>query len=331
MIERLPLPPNLGSLHGLLDGEGYLVMLPTRYARWVRALEPEEMPGATAETVAAFPLHQLAALRSPLLTGSSVRHLLSRVDVVAELTAQGGDAAGWRERLPAHGELRIFENDRAALLAFVVAEARFLPEAPHDDAIGTAAEGFAGPITADATARAAWHAAVLADLATEGDGVALSRHAWFEAAPSPRPDPSIPPTTTSLRLADGTTLTLPMRRIDGPPCAVAAIERTATRWRITLAPGDGGFLVVNDGYEPGWRATVDGVATPVVPCNVAWRGVVLRKDAREVVLEHAPAEVSRGLALAGGAVLVLVLLSAAGLVSAARGRRPTRAARPPAP
>ncbi|MBM4015570.1 MAG: hypothetical protein FJ293_11490, partial [Planctomycetes bacterium] len=161
MIERLPLPPNLGSLFGLLDGEGYLVMLPTRYARWLRALEPEAAPGDTAVTVAAYPLHQRAALRSPLLTGSSVRHLLSRHDVVAELVADDAtgtrDSGGWRERLPAHGEWRIFENDRAAPLAFVVAEARFLPPPPADDAIGTAAEGFAPPIAADSAARAAWH------------------------------------------------------------------------------------------------------------------------------------------------------------------------------
>jgi len=297
MIERLPLPPNLGGLFGIEDGEGYLVMLPTRQARWLRALEPEEQPGDTAVTVAAWPLRTVAALRSPLLTGGSVRFLLSRHDVVALLTADGGDAAGWRA-IGRDGELRLFENDRALPFAFVVTEARFLPPAPADDAIGTDAEGFAPPLAADATERARLHAQALADLAT--DPAALRDHCWIEAAH-----------------AGGAAVL----RVAGDPSRVVALDRSPTRIVVTLAPGAGGWLVVNEGFDPGWRATIDGVAAPVVPANVAWRGVALPAGAREVRLDYRPAAARNGFVAAGAAGGGWLALAIVALVSGARARR----------
>ena len=319
MIERLPLPPNLGGRFGLDDGEGYLVMLPTRYARWLRALEPESVKGETLAVVAAYPLHQLAALRSPLLVGSSVRHLLSRHDLGAALTADGGDGAGWRH-VATHGDLRVFENDRAAPLAFVVPEARFLPAAPPDDAIGTAAEGFELPISADAQARAGWHSALLAKLAS--DPTALTDQVWIEGPAPIGSAPAVVASTHTLALDSGATLDVAVRRVAGVPSRVASIERTPTHWRIKLEPGAGGFLVVNDGFDPDWSATVDGATTPVLPANVAWKGLVLPPGAREVVLDHRPASLHRGLALAAIAAGAWLLLLLTAWVNALRAPPP---------
>ncbi len=324
-IEKLPLPPNLGALFGIEDGDGYLVQLPVRYARWLRTLEPETRPDETVVTVAALPLHSLAALRSPLLTGSSVRHLLSRHDLVAALAADGGDVAGWRETAR-DGELRVFENERALPFAFVVPQASFLPPPPSDDAIGTTAEGFVAPIAAAASARAQWHAALLAKLAN-GE-TSLRDRAWFE---SERPSAfSGASDSAALPLDDGTALPITTLRLLGPPSQVVALARSPARIEVTLDGGAGGFLVVNEGFDPGWQATVDGAPAAVVAANVAWRGVVLPTGARHVVLDYRPVAVRRGLWLTAGAGAAWLLLALAALVTRARGPRQPAAALAPA-
>ncbi|MBL8841532.1 MAG: hypothetical protein JNL90_08385 [Planctomycetes bacterium] len=327
-IEKLPLPPNLGALFGIEDGEGYLVQLPVRYARWQRALEPEAGGDFSVLTVAALPLRTLAALRSPLLTGSSVRHLLSRHDVVAALAAEGGDTAGWTP-IAQQGELRLFANDRALPFAWVVPSARFLPPPPPDDAIGTprddaigaAAAALAPPGELAAEARASWHAALLADLAA--DPLARRDHAWLEA--------ELPAAfageraTAMLPLADGSALPIAVATVRGAPSQVVAIERQAARVAVTLDGGGGGFLVVNEGFAPGWEATIDGLPATVVPADVAWRAVALPPGAREVVLTYRPESVARGLrigAVAAAAWLLVALLAAK--------RRLTRGRAPPA-
>lgn len=331
-IEKLPLPPNLGALFGIEDGEGYLVQLPVRYARWQRALEPETGGELSVATVAALPLRTRAALRSPLLTGSSVRHLLSRHDVVAQLSADGGDTAGWTP-IAEQGELRLFANDRALPFAWVVPTARFLPPPPQDDAIGTprddaigaAAAALAPPGEPAAEARASWHAALLAELAA--DPQARRHHVWLEA--------ELPAAfageraTAMLPLADGSALPIAVATVRGAPSQLVAIERQPTRIVVTLDGGGGGFLVVNEGFAPGWEATIDGAPAAVVPADVAWRGVALPPGAREVVLTYRPESVARGLRIGASAAAAWLLVALLAALFAAK-QRLTRGRAPPA-
>ncbi len=88
---------------------------------------------------------------------------------------------------------------------------------------------------------------------------------------------------------------------------VVEVETTAT------APG---LLVLADTFAPGWRATVDGVATPIVATNHLFRGVAVAAGTHRVRFSYGPVTIpaGQGLSLVGLVVL-------AGL---ARRRRPSR-------
>ena len=49
-----------------------------------------------------------------------------------------------------------------------------------------------------------------------------------------------------------------------------------------------GYLVLNDVYYPGWRATVDGQPAEILPANHAFRAVALAQGEHTVAFEYAP-------------------------------------------
>ncbi|MEA2627017.1 MAG: hypothetical protein QOD06_3062, partial [Candidatus Binatota bacterium] len=71
-----------------------------------------------------------------------------------------------------------------------------------------------------------------------------------------------------------------------------------------------GLLVVSEGTHPGWRATVDGIAAPILRVNVMMRGVVLTAGAHRVTFEFRPRSVEIGAlaSLAGLTLLAAVLV-----------------------
>jgi len=73
--------------------------------------------------------------------------------------------------------------------------------------------------------------------------------------------------------------------------------------------------VLLEAWDPGWRATVDGVATPVRRANLAFRAVPVPPGRHVVEMRYRPPELAIGVALSCAGALV------AGL-AAARGRRP---------
>jgi hypothetical protein len=75
--------------------------------------------------------------------------------------------------------------------------------------------------------------------------------------------------------------------------------------------GEGpGLLVVAEGWDPGWSATLDDAPVALLRVNALQLGVVLPAGVHEVGLRHAPPGFGPGLALAG--------VAAAGLAVAAR-------------
>jgi hypothetical protein len=48
------------------------------------------------------------------------------------------------------------------------------------------------------------------------------------------------------------------------------------------------LLVVADTYYPGWKASIDGAPAPIIPTNVAFRGVVIPTGRHEVRMHFAP-------------------------------------------
>lgn len=78
-------------------------------------------------------------------------------------------------------------------------------------------------------------------------------------------------------------------------CRIAGFR--ADRVRIEAELSHSGYVVLVDTFDPGWKATVDGAATPVLRANVAFRAVPVPAGRHEVVLLYRPASVFWGLGI----------------------------------
>jgi hypothetical protein len=101
---------------------------------------------------------------------------------------------------------------------------------------------------------------------------------------------------------------------DRRPGAAAAgtsrlVERRADRVALEVDLAEDGYVVLLDGYDPGWRARVDGKPSPVLRANVAFRAVRVGPGRHRVELAYRPRAVGLGLALSA--------LSAAGAIAVA--------------
>ncbi len=66
------------------------------------------------------------------------------------------------------------------------------------------------------------------------------------------------------------------------------------------------LLLLADAFAPGWRATSNGRALPVLPVNGVLTGLNLGKGAHRIQLEYRPREVARGLALSLTGLVILM-------------------------
>lgn len=57
---------------------------------------------------------------------------------------------------------------------------------------------------------------------------------------------------------------------------------------VIRVKGFGGYLVVSDTLIDGWQAEVDGVETPIIPVDIAFRAVALPPGEHEVVMTYSP-------------------------------------------
>jgi len=84
----------------------------------------------------------------------------------------------------------------------------------------------------------------------------------------------------------------------------------------TDAPGPT-LAVLDDTFFPGWTATVDGRAVPIVRANVLFRGVLLPAGRHELEFRYRPRSAAAGAATTVVSLAIVVLLAAFG---ALRGR-----------
>ncbi|PDV99812.1 hypothetical protein A9Q02_00955 [Candidatus Chloroploca asiatica] len=80
----------------------------------------------------------------------------------------------------------------------------------------------------------------------------------------------------------------------------------------TSAPA---LLVLSDAYFPGWRALVDGVETPILRTNYAFRGVPVSAGVHNVIFIYNPISFKIGFLITISSLGVLVLLAATLFVS----------------
>ncbi len=102
---------------------------------------------------------------------------------------------------------------------------------------------------------------------------------------------------------------------DGHVLALERYDPEAIRVRVAT-PGPA-WLLVADGWYPGWRATVNGAPTPIYRANLAFRAVPLTAAGEHVVeMAFLPASQVWGALLS---LLGLVVLAADGLLARERG------------
>ncbi|MAS37686.1 MAG: hypothetical protein CL610_27065 [Anaerolineaceae bacterium] len=87
------------------------------------------------------------------------------------------------------------------------------------------------------------------------------------------------------------------------------VEYTPEYIVIQAESDSGGYLVLTDTYYPGWQATVDGVAAPIVRADIMFRAVAVPAGASEVIFRYQPVWLP-GAQIAGIVAWLLVLLVA---------------------
>ncbi|HEY7409247.1 MAG TPA: YfhO family protein [Vicinamibacteria bacterium] len=109
----------------------------------------------------------------------------------------------------------------------------------------------------------------------------------------------------------------------GAPGGTAEVVRRSANglWLRAEVPAGGAYLLVLEGYAPGWRATVDGRPAPVLRANGLFRALWLDAGAHEVALRYRP----RAL-LAGAVVTALTAAALLALCGARRAAAPGAAA-----
>ena len=95
----------------------------------------------------------------------------------------------------------------------------------------------------------------------------------------------------------------------GPsPATAVLISETATRLVIRTESAEAGILVIRDAYDPGWKAYVDALEAPVLPADLASRGVPVPPGSHEVVLEYDPPALRLGAVISASTLVLLSLL-----------------------
>lgn len=74
-----------------------------------------------------------------------------------------------------------------------------------------------------------------------------------------------------------------------------------------------GLVVLLEAWDPGWRATVDGVAVDVVAANLVFRAVRVEAGHHRVEMVYRPVEVVAGAAVSGLALLAAAVLARRGI------------------
>jgi hypothetical protein len=82
--------------------------------------------------------------------------------------------------------------------------------------------------------------------------------------------------------------------------------------RLAVSAPDGGLLVVNDTFYPGWVATVDGLPTSILWTNYLFMGVPLEPGDHVVLLSYTPASVPLGAGISLVAALSLAIVGVLG-------------------
>jgi hypothetical protein len=116
-------------------------------------------------------------------------------------------------------------------------------------------------------------------------------------------DPGFDPTREVL-LPEG----VPAQPSPEPPGSVRISEQRADRIVLEAELQDPGYVVLADAFDPGWRATLDGTAVPLLRANLGFRAVSAPAGRHRVEMVYRPRALWLGLAVSVTALLTALLL-----------------------
>lgn len=93
----------------------------------------------------------------------------------------------------------------------------------------------------------------------------------------------------------------------GPRDEVQIIRYAAEHVELFVRNESAALLVLSDTYYPGWRATVNGKAKPIVPANSMFRAVPLQAGSHRIQFEYRPYSWRWGIYGTIGGVFLLVI------------------------
>ncbi|NVJ25214.1 YfhO family protein, partial [Myxococcus sp. AM011] len=119
--------------------------------------------------------------------------------------------------------------------------------------------------------------------------------------------PQLPPRDTAIVEC---TVSLP-EASKGPTGTVKVERHSPERLVVDVIAFEAAVLVVNDAFQPGWTATVDGSEVPILPANVAVRAVAVPAGEHRVEMRYRTPGLRVGLLIGLGTLLALCLLGVA--------------------
>ncbi|MFN8375923.1 MAG: YfhO family protein [Anaerolineae bacterium] len=128
--------------------------------------------------------------------------------------------------------------------------------------------------------------------------------------------PDFDPTTTAVLTADA----LPALASAEVEAAVTITHYEAERVEIEVNSSGVGYLLLADAWYPGWRATVNGVDTPVYRADVMFRAVSVPEGSSTVVFTFTPTAYPLALYVGGAAWLALAAFGLWRWLSRSRGK-----------
>jgi Bacterial membrane protein YfhO len=103
----------------------------------------------------------------------------------------------------------------------------------------------------------------------------------------------------------------PLNQATGSPMATHK-RVSAQETHVTVNAPSGGLVVIRNAYDPGWKATVDGRPSKLLPTNYLIQGVMVSPGRHRVVLRYRDPSIGYG--LLGSGLSVVALLAGAFLL-----------------
>ncbi len=103
-------------------------------------------------------------------------------------------------------------------------------------------------------------------------------------------------------------MTLPQSRVPEPKKSVTWEHNAHETLTLSVYSSSAALLVLTDTYYPGWRATVDGVSTPIFAANLSQRAVMVPEGNHTVTFFYRPDSLLQGLTVSLVSMLLTVLL-----------------------